>query len=75
MRFFMTNGFWDPQHLGATHENAARLAALIQRRRKTATLNPTAFFHKMCVNVSSPRGVSAMSIHPFQRIAAKVRLA
>ena len=71
----MTNGFSDPQHLdtffAATYEDLRRLAALVKRRHKSATLNPTALVHEVWLKISSPRGVNAVSELHFKRIAAK----
>jgi hypothetical protein len=62
----MTNGFSDPPQFNAlfaaTYENLRRLAALVKRRRQSATLNPTALVHRMWLKISH-----------FERIAARTR--
>jgi|SRR5579872_4589374 len=71
----MTNGFSDPPQLdalfAATYEDLRRLAALVKRNHKSATLNPTALVHEGWLKISGPRGVSAVSELHFKRIAAK----
>ncbi len=71
----MANGFSDPQQLdalfAATYQDLRRLAALVKRRHKSATLNPTALVHEVWLKISGPDGVSAVSELHFKRIAAR----
>jgi RNA polymerase sigma factor (TIGR02999 family) len=71
----MTNGFTDQAHLdalfGATYEELRRLAALVKRQHKSATLNPTALVHEAWIKLSGSNGISASSELHFKRIAAR----
>jgi RNA polymerase sigma factor (TIGR02999 family) len=71
----MTNGFTDQTHLdalfGATYEELRRLAALVKRTHKNATLNPTALVHEAWIKLSGSNGISATSELHFKRIAAR----
>jgi RNA polymerase sigma factor (TIGR02999 family) len=71
----MTNGFTDQTHLdalfGATYEELRRLAALVKRTHKNATLNPTALVHEAWIKLSGSNGMSATSELHFKRIAAQ----
>jgi RNA polymerase sigma factor (TIGR02999 family) len=71
----MTNGFTDPTDLdalfGATYEELRRLAAVVKRSHKSATLNPTALVHEAWIKLSGSNGISAASELHFKRIAAR----
>jgi RNA polymerase sigma factor (TIGR02999 family) len=71
----MTNGFTDPTDLdalfGATYEELRRLAAVMKRSHKSATLNPTALVHEAWIKLSGSNGISAVSELHFKRIAAR----
>jgi RNA polymerase sigma factor (TIGR02999 family) len=71
----MTNEFTDQAHLdalfGATYEELRRLAALVNRQHKSATLNPTALVHEAWIKLSGSKGISASSELHFKRIAAR----
>lgn len=71
----MTNGFTDQGHLdalfGATYEELRRLAALLKRHHKSATLNPTALVHEAWIKLSASNGIDASSELHFKRIAAR----
>lgn len=73
--FNMTNQFTDQADLdalfGATYEELRRLAALMKRRHKSETLNPTALVHEAWIKLSGSNGLSVSSELHFKRIAAR----
>ncbi|HUB79660.1 MAG TPA: ECF-type sigma factor [Bryobacteraceae bacterium] len=55
----------------ATYEELRRLAVLVKRAHKNATLSPTALVHEAWIKLSASDGVNAVSRLHFKRIAAR----
>jgi hypothetical protein len=73
----MTNGFTDPTDLdalfGATYEELPRLAAVVKRSHKSATLNPTALVHEAWIKLSGSTGINAASeLHFVAKMAGEI---
>lgn len=55
----------------ATYEELRRLATLVKRGHKSATLDPTALVHEAWLKLSGSDGIYAVSQLHFKRIAAR----